>query len=203
MLESVEPPWPVDKVVRVVDGDTVYVAPSSAPDTQVKLRLSGIDSPETLQNGGPEAADAMRHLLRLYAGKGYLLYVDGVKRDRYGRTLGSLIFTKGDHRLDVQEQMLREGHAWHYVKYDSSPRYAQAEEYARSRRLGLWESPTSPIPPWEWRHGSKGKQPSRRLPNNRKVAIGDDQVALRMIDSEDEDEEEEQGTFSCFAPCFY
>jgi endonuclease YncB( thermonuclease family) len=53
-----------------------------------------------------------------------------------------------------------DGWAWHYKKYadeqSASDRllYANAEEDARSLRLGLWSDPQA-IAPWDWRAGNR------------------------------------------------
>lgn len=62
---------------------------------------------------------------------------------------------------DVNLKMLEGGMAWHYKQYakEQSPadrtRYAQAEELARTKKVGLWRD-VHPIPPWEFRHPSQG-----------------------------------------------
>ncbi len=66
--------------------------------------------------------------------------------DRYGRTVGHVMI---DGR-DVNLEMLEEGMAWHYKKYDHNARLARAEEDARVAKKGLWQD-GAPVPPWEWR----------------------------------------------------
>src|SRR5438093_5837945 len=74
-------------VVRVVDGDTIYVDLGSRPE---KVRYIGIDTPEIgppirrLQPGGREAAEVNRTLVE---GKRVRLELDARERDRYGRLL--------------------------------------------------------------------------------------------------------------------
>jgi endonuclease YncB( thermonuclease family) len=47
--------------------------------------------------------------------------------------------------------------AWHYKYYQNEQTledqrlYAEAEESARSAKIGLWIDP-DPIPPWDFRH---------------------------------------------------
>jgi len=133
------------KVVRVVDGDTLYVL--DADKTQHKIRLSGIDAPE---QGQPFGTKAKESLLDLVAGK--VVEVDWQKRDRYKRIVGKVIH---DGR-DVNLAMVRSGLAWWYRKYaDEQSRadrqiYEAAEDRARAERQGLWADP-APVPPWEWR----------------------------------------------------
>lgn len=64
--------------------------------------------------------------------------------DRYGRTVGHVLV---DGR-DVNLQMLEEGMAWHYTKYDKNVRLSRAEGEARAAKRGLWQD-RDPVPPWD------------------------------------------------------
>jgi micrococcal nuclease len=66
--------------------------------------------------------------------------------DRYGRTLGTLFVDS----LDINMLSIRSGCSWHFKKYSKDQEYAEAEEFARINKLGLW-SLDNPIQPWEWR----------------------------------------------------
>jgi endonuclease YncB( thermonuclease family) len=52
--------------------------------------------------------------------------------------------------MDLAEQLLRSGFAWHYKKYNDSEYLARLEEEARRNRIGLWRDP-NPVPPWDQR----------------------------------------------------
>ncbi len=65
------------KVVKVVDGDTLYVL--DANSEQHKIRLAGIDAPERKQSYG---LASRKHLALIVAGK--QVTVEYQKRDRYG-----------------------------------------------------------------------------------------------------------------------
>lgn len=75
-------------VVHVVDGDTLDVELAGAPE---RVRLLGIDTPETVKPGhpvdcfGPEASARTKALLP--AGTAVVLQRDAEPRDRYGRLL--------------------------------------------------------------------------------------------------------------------
>jgi endonuclease YncB( thermonuclease family) len=47
-------------------------------------------------------------------------------------------------------EMVRDGLAWRYVRYDKAGEFTDAEREAREKRRGLWGDP-SPLPPWEFR----------------------------------------------------
>jgi micrococcal nuclease len=76
--------------------------------------------------------------------------VKDMDTDRYGRTIG-MVTIDG---INVNEELLKAGLAWHYKTYDKNPAWAKLEEEARKNKKGLWLQP-NPIPPWEWRKGER------------------------------------------------
>jgi endonuclease YncB( thermonuclease family) len=133
------------RVVKVTDGDTLTLLDAS--QTQHKIRLAGIDAPESRQPWGQRSKAA---LVALVAGEG--VAVDWSKRDRYGRILGKVIVGGTDAGL----AQIKAGLAWWYRRYASeqSPAdraiYAAAEAQALAGKKGLWGDP-QPVAPWEWR----------------------------------------------------
>lgn len=133
------------RVVGVSDGDTVTVLDAS--NTSYKIRLLGIDAPEKAQDFGKVAKQVLSD--RIF---GKQVRVRVKSKDRYGRTLGTVLLDGADINLN----MLKEGLAWHYKHYADSQfpgdteRYARAEVAARNARAGLWGYP-DPIEPWQWR----------------------------------------------------
>ena len=133
------------KVVKITDGDTLVVL--DAGNTQHKIRLSGIDAPESNQPFGQRSKEALSALVA-----GQRVEVDWHKHDRYGRIVGKVI-AQGK---DVNLSQVRTGMAWWYRKYaDEQTRvdqgiYAAAEAKARMSEVGLWED-KNPIAPWDWR----------------------------------------------------
>ena len=119
------------KVVKVVDGDTVYVL--DATETQHKIRLAGIDAPERKQPYGRKSKD---YLLQFVAGE--VVEVEWNKWDRYKRVVGKISY---DGR-DVNLAMVRAGLAWWYRKYAREQSladrglYEAAEDRARSEGWG-------------------------------------------------------------------
>ncbi|EAP5829089.1 thermonuclease family protein [Salmonella enterica] len=129
------------RVVRVIDGDTVVVL--TAPATEVRIRLAGIDAPE---KGQPYGQRARQFLASRVAGR--VVEISGDSRDRYGRTLGT-IWTDG---RDINAELVCSGIAWAYrVRNEvQNPAYLQCENTAREQKKSLWQEP-SPVPPWQWR----------------------------------------------------
>ncbi len=147
----------VGKVVHVADGDTVTVL--DVQRQQHRVRVSGIDAPEKGQDFGQRSKE---NLTRLAAGN--QVEVIFKKQDRYGRIVGKVLVAQEGcvgscPKMDAGLRQIEAGMAWHYKQYaneqtsEDRHRYAEAEESARTKRLGLWVDP-KPLPPWEWRHRS-------------------------------------------------
>lgn len=134
----------IGKVVGVHDGDTLTLL---VDRTQYKIRLDGIDAPELGQDFGTRAKQALSK-----ACFGKTVRVETHGQDKYGRTLGEVF----DGAESINCQLVRDGMAWHYVKYSGSKELADAEREARQSKAGLWSDPAA-IPPWEYR--AKKKQP--------------------------------------------
>jgi endonuclease YncB( thermonuclease family) len=134
------------RVVGVHDGDTL----TGLDDTknQHKVRLDAIDAPEL---GQPFGQASKKALSEKVFGKDVVVVVK--TREKYGRTVGHVLI---DGR-DVNLEMLEEGMAWHYVKYDKNARLSRAEEEARTAGRGLWQD-RAPVPPWDWRKAKREKR---------------------------------------------
>ena len=132
-------------VVAVSDGDTITVL--TPAKKQHKIRLLGIDAPEKEQPFGRKSKFSLSDMVYL---KEVTVQTD--KQDRYKRDLGKVML--GDK--DINLEQIKAGMAWHYKQYqrDQTPEdrvaYADAEDAAKRRRVGLWAD-KKPVPPWEWR----------------------------------------------------
>lgn len=137
------------RVVGIADGDTVTVLDAS--NTQVKIRLMGIDAPEKKQAFGRKSKESLSALVF-----NKQVTVEFSKKDKYGRTVGKIVVDGVDANLE----QVKAGMAWHYKKYqneqseDDRSNYAIAEEQARVEKRGLWVD-TDPTPPWVWRKEKK------------------------------------------------
>lgn len=134
------------KVVHIADGDTLTVL---VDQRQVKVRLAEIDAPESRQDYGQRAKQALGNLVF-----GKVVLVDDEGKDRYGRTIGR-VHLGG---VDVNADMVGAGYAWVYRKHAKDQSLYALEDEARVARRGLW-SGHEPVPPWEWRK-ERRKQPS-------------------------------------------
>ncbi|TAG49826.1 MAG: thermonuclease family protein [Betaproteobacteria bacterium] len=135
------------RVVGVSDGDTITLLDASR--TQHKIRLAGIDAPESGQAFGNRAKQALSDCVF-----GQTATTEGSKIDKYGRTVAKVIVGGVDCNL----RQIELGFAWHYKKYENEQApldrraYASAEKVARAARAGLWVDPR-PTSPWDWRNG--------------------------------------------------
>ena len=125
------------RVERIVDGDTLVVGGE-------KVRLIGVDTPETRKPGTPVECfgrAATAYVTRLALGRRVRLVLDAEERDRYGRLL-AYVFLRGDGRF-VNAALVRDGYALALtvppnVRHAGTFRALQRE--ARRERRGLWDA---------------------------------------------------------------
>ena len=127
----------------VIDGDTLEIHGT-------RLRLEGIDAPETSQNCYDSNGEAWR------CGQAAALALDefiarrpvrcvAVNQDRYGRYIANC-YLDG---TDLSAVLVASGLAVAYRKY--STRYIADEDRARASVEGIWNGAF--VMPWEWRRG--------------------------------------------------
>lgn len=132
----------VFSVVRVIDGDTIVV---EVGDTEEKVRLIGVDTPETVdprkkvQCFGKEASSKMKEIL---TGQNVELISDQTQddRDKYGRLLRYVYLEDGTF---VNKLLIQEGFAHEYtyrLPYKFQKEFKEAEVFARTNSLGLWSA---------------------------------------------------------------
>ncbi len=119
-------------------------------NTQHKIRLAGIDAPEEGQPFGTGSREDL-------AGKvfGKTVRVEVVDVDRYHREVGRIYL--GDRFINLE--MVHDGFAWRYVRYDKAGEFGPRSAEARDARRGLWAD-QHPVPPWEFRREKRRPGPS-------------------------------------------
>lgn len=140
----------IGKVVGISDGDTITVLQSKA---QHKIRLYGIDCPESGQDFGTRAKRFTSDLVFNQD-----VRVVSKDTDRYGRVVG--IVYVGN--TCVNAEIVRAGFAWVYDQYCKEAvcqSWKAFEVQARGNRIGLW-SHSNPVPPWDFRKGGQQQAPS-------------------------------------------
>jgi endonuclease YncB( thermonuclease family) len=144
------------RVVRVADGDTVTVLDSS--NTQHRIRLEGIDAPESHQAFGTQSK---KNLSEMVFGKDVAVVYQ--KTDQYGRLVGKIVLDGKDINLE----QVKAGMAWHYKEYQREQAaadrelYATAEDEARNTRRGLWQD-ADPVEPSAFRKEEKRERQDTR-----------------------------------------
>lgn len=141
-------------VVRAVyDGDTVLLA--TREESRLKVRLYGIDAPETAKPGEPgQPFGTIAKRTLMYKIMGRQVSAEIVDIDQYHRAVAVIRYGG----RDINREMVAEGLAWAYRQYLQAPyasEYINAEERARARHRGLWRD-SNPLPPWEFRQALKG-----------------------------------------------
>ena len=134
-------------VDRVVDGDTldVSVADTVVDKETTRIRLWGVDTPETVkpntpkEHFGSEASEFTKHFCT-----GRTVRLELVKkrntRDKYGRLLAYVSDSQDQADKCLNAELIRQGYGYNDPRY-SHPRkaeFAQLQQNARRGRLGLW-----------------------------------------------------------------
>lgn len=154
-VTAAEPPAPLPlleaSVTKVNDGDSIEVELESG---HARVRLSAIDTPEYNQPYGAEASAALKAMLPL----GSHVQLEVVTRDQFHRIVATVWLPAGERRVNINEEMLRNGHAWAYRRYMQDARFCDLEQEARARKLGIWTQPVSDwVYPPEWRFLKNGE----------------------------------------------
>lgn len=135
--------------IRVIDGDTLEVIPHNRKSE--RIRLLGIDAPESSQVYGREATNTLKKCVS--SGKVKVQYRE---RDKYSRILGK-VWSNG---VDCNLYQVKVGSAWHYKYFQkqqpSADRasYSKAEVNAKKNKLGLWANPHAENP-YNYRKSNK------------------------------------------------
>lgn len=127
-------------VTRVVDGDTFWADDGSPKG--IKIRLTGIDAPESRRSFKKEAgyfgAASKAYLAKLLHNRQVTLETDINPKDRYGRTLAYVYLPDGTF---VNAEMVKQGYAITMtvppnVKY--AQEFARLQAEAREGKRGMW-----------------------------------------------------------------
>jgi endonuclease YncB( thermonuclease family) len=151
------------RVVATTDGGTLIVL--DAHNKRHKVRIAGIEAPETTQ---PYGDRSKQHLADLVLDKS--VSVEWQQFDTYGRVFGKVMLARMNacpaaqldcpKTIDVGMAQIVAGFAWQYRHFENeqTPQdraaYSFGERVARAKRAGLWAD-TGPVPPWQWRSEHK------------------------------------------------
>ncbi|HEY8560134.1 MAG TPA: thermonuclease family protein [Pyrinomonadaceae bacterium] len=156
-VETLKPPVDeqklVGRVVKVTDGDTITIL--DRYKQEYKIRLEGIDAPESEQDFGRRAEQNLSDLIF-----GKTVTVLASKVDKYKRFVGKVLL--GDK--DINLEQIKAGFARHYKRYAGEQHpadralYAAAETKARNAKLGLWSQTATA--PRDWRKSDEKVSPA-------------------------------------------
>ena len=121
----------------VMDGDTVLLVREGQHEP-IKLRIEGIDAPETCQPGGSEARDA---LIRMALRKSVKVVDHG--HDTYGRQIGRLSI----EGVDLGAEMVRSGMAWAYRFRTGKGPHALLQRQEKKQKMGVFAVPEAAMSP--------------------------------------------------------
>ena len=144
------------RVVRVIDGDTLDIDIADGTKPHTRIRLWGVDTPETGHGSQPEmhfgaesTAFARSTLLDRDVN---VVLLQRRTRGKYGRLLAYVFLDRGG--IMFNEMLIEQGYAYadrrfpHH--YDKS--FTATEKRVRRESVGLWaEITTDKMPPWRQR----------------------------------------------------
>lgn len=127
-------------------------------ETQHRIRLAGIDAPESHQAFGEQSRQSLSGMIF-----GKDVSVNYHKIDQYGRLVAK-IWLNGK---DINLEQVKAGMAWHYKFYqgEQTPEdrelYSKVEDEARAARRGLWRDP-NPVEPSVFRKEERREREEAR-----------------------------------------
>jgi len=153
------------RVVRVIDGDTLDIAIPDGSRDYTRIRLWGVDTPETVkpdtpvQHFGPEASAQTRQLT---LDKDVTLQLDPAAKTRdnqdYRRLLAYVILPDG--RM-LNRLLIENGYGYADPRYDHqfAREFAALQDQAHAAGRGLWAQPDPDDLPYDL--PSRLKTPAR------------------------------------------
>lgn len=128
-----------EKVIRVVDGDTIEIIYQGKKE---KVRLLNVNTPESVHRvkikNVPMGKVASQYTKKKLQGKYITLEPGNPTRGKYGRLL-AYVFINGSN---FNVELVRQGLSPYYVKYGNSKKYDKefrsAEQLAQKDKLHIW-----------------------------------------------------------------
>ncbi len=130
------------RVVHVVDGDTLDVDEPDGGKSATRIRLWGVDTPETkapnkpIGHFGPEASDFTTRMCQGATVR--LELVRGKTRGKYGRLLAYVLLPDGTM---LNRELVRQGYGYADPRFEHplKAEFTDLQNRARQGRLGLWK----------------------------------------------------------------
>ena len=130
--------YKIKEIVKIIDGDTVDVVIDLGFDITRKerVRLNGIDTPETLTKDEVEkkyGLEAKTFVQKWFSEQGEIL-IRTYKDDKYGRTLGDF-YGQGEKTLNTL--LVEQGFAWVYDGNTKTKDFSILEEKRKGLDLNM------------------------------------------------------------------
>ncbi len=129
------------KIIKIYDGDTITILQDKE---KLKIRLYGIDAPESNQSFGNESRENLLKLCPLNE----TAIIKVKDKDKYNRIVGILFCND----INANANQVENGFAWAYKEYSNA--YILLEMKAKLESKGLW-SEKNPIKPSDFRKEHK------------------------------------------------
>ncbi|MCA9013202.1 MAG: thermonuclease family protein [Planctomycetaceae bacterium] len=148
------------EVVGVPDGDVLEL--QTAEQKKFRVRLNGIDAPESEQPFGAKSKELLKQLV---GGKTVRVVTQG--EDRSGQIIGDVYLkgaeaTPGNEEIHLNNHLVENGLAWHFVRFaPDNKTLASSEQRARDNKAGLWAE-ADPVAPWDWRRQQAEKRNDKK-----------------------------------------
>ena len=140
-------------ITKITDGDTVQAV--TPEGTKLKVRLYGIDAPETAKGkipGEPFGADARDYLAALVSRKTVQVEIRDI--DRHRRMVAVLWLGEQNVNLEMISAGMAEAYG-EYLKQPYRAPFLQAEQEAKARGRGIWSQGSNYERPSQFRKRMK------------------------------------------------
>ena len=139
------------RLAHLSDGDSFVL--EDAQKRRIKVRLYGVDAPESSQSFGNISRNNLKKLL---TGQKLLLRV--MYKDDHQRSVAIVYLSQNGKpdELSVNQRQVQAGMAWVYDYFCTSAvcnTWKLEEAMAQKQKLGLWRD-ANPVPPWQWRRAN-------------------------------------------------
>jgi len=145
------------RVVRVIDGDTFDIDAPDKDGLTTRIRLWGVDAPETGTGDSPPmhfGAEAKKFAEDTLTGKSvHVVLSPEHTRGKYGRLLAYVYLSRGG--MMFNEMLLAEGYAYADFRFPHHDfkQFQTIEQRARREARGLWAKvATDDMPSWRQRY---------------------------------------------------
>ncbi|MCQ2209522.1 MAG: thermonuclease family protein [Paludibacteraceae bacterium] len=158
------------KVIHITDGDTYIILLDQ--NEQKTIRMEGIDAPEKGQDFSRKASDYLKSLIL-----GKIVTIKFTETDQYGRFIALTYLENG---TEISHEMIKNGWAWHFKKYNQDKDLSDLESEAKKKGLGLWADQYA-IEPWIERKMRKKGYKSTEIKQLKINGILTDEQSIQYI----------------------